>query len=189
MAARKASSKVESGSLKDGEPAYLIVGRLQRPHGVHGEILMQVHTDFPERLKPKTQVYVGDSHEPLTIAATRFHNEGLLIRFEGMRGPDDVGRRRNQWVYVTAADRPKLPQGRFYHHELIGFAVVNEDGEPIGTLADILQTGANDVYAVKRLDASEILLPAIPSVIRDIEPARRQIRVHLLPGLLDESED
>jgi 16S rRNA processing protein RimM len=82
-----------------------------------------------------------------------------------------------------------LPQGRFYHHELIGFAVVNEDGEPIGTLADILQTGANDVYAVKRLDASEILLPAIPSVIRDIEPARRQIRVHLLPGLLDESED
>jgi 16S rRNA processing protein RimM len=168
---------------------YLIVGRLRRPHGVHGEILMQIHTDFPERLKPKTRVYVGDSHEPMTIAGARFHNEGLLIKFEGLHGPEDAGRHRNQWVYVTAADRPKLPPGQFYHHELIGFAIVDEDGKTIGALADILQTGANDVYAVRRPDASEILLPAIPSVILDIEPTRRQIRVHLLPGLLDESED
>ena len=168
---------------------YLIVGRLQRAHGVHGEMLMQLHTDFPERLRPKTRVYVGDSRQPMTITGTRFHKDGLLVKFEGLRRPEDAGRHRNQWVYVTAADRPKLPPGQFYHHELIGFAVVDEQDEPIGTLADILQTGANDVYAVRRSDSSELLLPAIPSVVLDIEPARRQIRVHLLPGLLDESED
>lgn len=182
-------SKVKSGSPSTGEPVYLIVGRLRRPHGVRGEMLMQVHTDFPERLKAHTRVYVGEAHEPMIIAGVRLHHEGLLIRFEGLRGPEEAGRHRNQWVYVTAEDRPKLPQGQFYHHELIGFAVVGEDDRPIGTLTEIMQTGANDVYAVTRPDASEMLLPVIPSVVLDIEPARRQIRVRLIPGLLDESED
>ncbi len=189
MAPRKALSRAESGSPSKGEPVYLIVGRLQRPHGVGGELLMQVHTDFPERLKPDTRVYVGDSHEPMTVAGVRSHNQGLLIKFKGLRGPEDAGRYRNRWVYVTAADRPKLPKGQFYHHELIGFAVVDEEEKPVGTLADIIQTGANDVYSVTRPDAGEILLPVIPSVVLDIDAARRRIRVRLIPGLLDESEE
>ncbi len=189
MAARKISSNVGSGSPSAGEPEYLVVGSLRRSHGVHGEMVMEVITDFPERLKPNTKVYLGDSHQPMILESVRIHNEGLLVKFKGVDTPEDAGRCRNQLVYVTAADRPKLSKGQYYHHELIGFAIVDEHDESIGTLSDIMQTGANDVYVVTRLDKSELLLPVISSVVLDIEADRRLIRVRLIPGLLDESED
>ena len=107
----------------------------------------------------------------------------------GVDTPEDAARYRNQLVYVTAADRPPLPKGQFYVHELIGFDVMDEEESLIGKLTEILQTGANDVYVVTRPDASEVLLPVIPSVVLNIDADRRQIRVQLIPGLLDESDD
>jgi 16S rRNA processing protein RimM len=189
MTTKKASKNKVSGSPPPGEPEYLVVGSLRRPHGLHGEMVMEVLTDFPERLKPGAQVYLGDAHRSMTIAGARFHNEGLLVKFEGIELPEEAGRYRNQLVYVTRADRPPLPTGHFYHHELIGFAILHEDGRPLGTLTGILQTGANDVYVVARPDASEVLLPNIPSVILAVDADRRLMRVRLIPGLLDESED
>ena len=177
-----------SGSPTKGEPDYLIVGYLRRAHGVRGEMVMEIHTDFPERLKSKAKVFVGKNYQPMTIATTRNHSEGLLIKLKGIDTPEDAARYRNQLVYVTAADRPPLPKGQFYVHELIGFEVVNEEGL-IGKLTEILQTGANDAYVVTRPDASEVLLPVIPSVVLGIEADRRLIRVHLIPGLLDESDE
>ncbi len=187
MPARKTSNNAGSGSPSAGEPEYLVVGFLRRAHGVRGEMVMEVHTDFPERLKAKTKVFVGDKRQPMMIAATRFHQEGLLVKFKDLDKPEDAARYRNQLVYVTAADRPPLPKGQFYHHELIGFDVADEEKGSIGKLTEIMQTGANDVYVVTRPDGSEILLPVIPSVVLDIEADRRLIRVHLLDGLIEES--
>lgn len=189
MATKKTSKKAVSGSPLAGEPEYLVVGSLRRPHGVRGEMVMEIVTDFPERLKANTKVFLGDSYQPMILDGARFHNEGLLIKFRGVDSPEDAGRYRNQLVYIAAVDRPKLPKGQYYHHELIGFTVIDEDDESIGTLSDIMQTGANDVYVVRRPDGREILLPVISSVVLEIETDRRQIRVRLIPGLLDESED
>ncbi len=186
MAARKTSSNAGSGSPSAGEPEYLVVGFLRRAHGVRGEMVMEVHTDFPERLKPKTKVFVGDKHQPMMIDGTRFHQEGLLVKFKDLDKPEDAARYRNQLVYVTAADRPQLPKGQYYHHELIGFDVVDEEDKTVGKLIEIMQTGANDVYVATRPDGTEILLPVIPSVVLDIEADRRLIRVHLLDGLIEE---
>jgi 16S rRNA processing protein RimM len=189
MASKKNSSNKGSGSPTKGGPDYLIVGYLRRAHGVHGEMVMEVQTDFPERLKPKTKVFVGKDYQPMTIATARNHSDGLLIKLNGVDTPEDAARYRNQLVYVTAADRPPLPKGQFYVHELIGFEVVDEKESSIGKLTEIMQTGANDVYVVTLPDASEVLLPVISSVVLDIEAERRQIRVRLIPGLLDESDD
>jgi 16S rRNA processing protein RimM len=186
MIVKKTKSNIDSGSPSTGGPEYLVVGFLRRPHGLHGEIVMEVHTDFPERLKPATPVYIGDSYQKMVIAGTRFHNEGLLIKFEEVESPELAGRYRNQPVFVKTADRPALPEGQYYHHELIGFSVVDEKEESIGTLMDILQTGANDVYVVRRADGREVLLPVISSVILAIESGSHQIRVRPIPGLLDE---
>jgi 16S rRNA processing protein RimM len=188
MAAKKTSGNVGTGSPLTGEPVYLAVGHLRRPHGVHGEMVMEVHTDFPERIKKGAKVFVGESHQAMTIEGARFHNEGMIVKFKDVNTPEDVGRYRNQLVYVSAADRPPLPKGQYYYHELIGFAVVDEEDRAIGTLTEIMQTGANDVYVVTQPDAREILLPAIPSVILDIEADRRLMRVHLLDGLLENDE-
>jgi len=184
MASQEETAMVGTGSPPVGEPEYLVVGFLRRPHGVRGEILMDVHTDFPERLKTGMTVFIGDDYKPMIIASRRVHGEGMLIRFRGVRTPEDAGIYRNNWMFVPTANRPELPDGEYYHHQLIGLGVVTDEGFGLGTLVDILETGANDVYVVRDENGKEILLPAIPPVILDIQLADRQMRVHLLDGLI-----
>lgn len=165
-----------------GEPLYLSVGFLRRPHGVKGEIVMDLHTDFPERMKKGRKLFVGDDHKPMTLTNVRPHQAGLLVKFKDVDTPEDAGLYRNQWVYVQTKDVP-LPEGQHYKHELLGLKVIGEDGNPLGELVEILETGANDVYVVRDDSGKEILLPNIPSVILDLDLGTRTMRVHLLEGL------
>jgi 16S rRNA processing protein RimM len=172
-----------TGSPPVGEPEFLVVGKLRHPHGVRGEMLLEVITDFPERLACGVSVYVGEQRQRLRIRSRRTHGKGLLLAFEGYDTPEAVGALRNALVYVTAADRPPLPEGEYYHHQLLGLRVVSDEGQEMGTVHEILSTAANDVYVV-RGEGGEILLPAIQSVIQEIDLENRLIRVHLLPGLI-----
>src|SRR5512140_2993402 len=101
MAGRKRTESAGSGSPSTGEPEYLVVGSLRRPHGVHGEMVMEVLTDFPERLKAGAKLFVGPSHEPIELENARTHNEGLLVKFGGIDTPEEAGRHTNQLLYVT----------------------------------------------------------------------------------------
>ena len=173
----------KQGSPK-GESVYLAIGFLRRPHGVSGEIIMDLHTDFPERIKAGRKVYVGEKYETLIIDSARAHGNGMLIRLNGCDTPETAGRFRNQWVYVKSTEVPALPAGKVYKHELIGLTVTTDSGETLGVLNEILETGANDVYVVKNESGAEILLPAIPDVILGIDMDERVIRVHLMDGLV-----
>ncbi len=175
-----------AGSPGGGEPAFIAVGKLRRPHGLRGEILMDVLTDFPERLKPGAVLYVGPEYQPVHLKKYRWHRQALLATFEGYEDPESAGVFRNQIVYVKTAECPPLPEGDYYHHQLLGLGVVSEAGEVLGTVTQILETGANDVLVVRPPSGSEILLPLIDSVVLDIDLEAGQMRVHLLPGLLDE---
>lgn len=185
MVLKRTTTKTGSGSPPIGEPEYLVVGFLRRPHGLKGEIVMDVHSDFPERLKTGLTLYVGEDYAPMTLASRRPHQDGLLVRFRGVKTPEEAGYYRNTWVYVPSADRPPLPPGEYYHHQLLGIAVITDEGQNLGVLTDILETGANDVYVVQGVDGREILLPAIPAVIIDIQVADRIMRVHPLDGLIE----
>jgi len=167
-----------------GEPLYLSVGFLRRPHGLQGEIIMDLHTDFPERMQVGRKLFVGDDHKPMTLEAVRVHAKGLLVKFKDVETTEAAGVFRNQWVFIKAKDAPPLPDGKIYQYKLIGFKVVDENDNLLGTLAEILETGANDVYIVKDDSGKELLLPAIPSVILDLDAGRRLIRVHVLDGLI-----
>jgi len=171
-----------AGSPK-GEPLYLSIGFLRRPHGLRGEIIMDLHTDFPERMKRGRKLFVGDEHKPLTLESVREHGKGLLVKFKDIDTTESAGMFRNQWVFIKAKDAPPLPAGQIYQYVLIGFKVVDENGNPLGELVEILETGANDVYIVRDDSGKEILLPAIPSVILDLDAGARLMRVHLLEGL------
>ncbi len=187
MPPRKNAKSVDSGSPPRGEPEYLVVGSLRRAHGVRGDMVMEVLTDFPERLKPGTAVFVGPGHVRVEIERVGTHSEGMLIKFAGVESPEATERYRNKTVYVTTADRPRLPKGQYYEHQVLGFAVVEEEtGETIGVLSEIMRTGATDIYIVERRDGSEVLLPVIPSVVLALDADRRMIRVHLLPGLIED---
>lgn len=170
---------MEMGSPLEGGPAFIAVGRLRRPHGVRGEIMMEVLTDFPERLRSGKRVFVGEEHQPMTIARVRPHQNILLVSFRGIDTPEAVAAFRNQYVYVHKSDLPKLPEGEYYHHELLGLSLVDESGRPLGVLEEILETGANDVYLARTPEGKELLIPAIPDVILDINLPARQIRIRL----------
>ena len=171
-----------TGSPK-GEPLYLSLGFLRRPHGVKGEIIMDLHTDFPERLRKGRKLFIGDDHRPMSLEGIRPHGQGALVKFKNVDTPESAGEFRNQWVYAAVKDLPPLEEGQHYQHELLNFNVVNEDGSLLGMLAEIIETGANDVYVVRDDAGKELLLPNIPSVILDLDVGRGLLKVHLLDGL------
>ncbi|MCC6986283.1 MAG: 16S rRNA processing protein RimM [Anaerolineales bacterium] len=173
----------EQGSPK-GESVYLAIGFLRRPHGVSGEMIMDLHTDFPERIKAGRKVYVGEKRETLVFESARPHGKGMLARLRGCDSPESAGRYRNQWVYVKSTEVPTLPEGQVYKHELIGLTVTADTGETLGVLAEILETGANDVYVVKKEGGGELLLPAIADVILETDMNERVMKVHLIDGLV-----
>src|SRR5919108_3228759 len=115
-----ADRKNASGS-PDGEPVYLVVGFLRRAHGVHGEMIMNLHTDFPDRFRSGRKLFIGEEHKPITLASARPHAKGMLVRLKGVETPEDAALYRNQWVYVKPSDVPPLPEGQIYQHELFGF--------------------------------------------------------------------
>src|SRR5690349_14719046 len=178
MAAEK-----KTGSPK-GESIYLAIGYLRRPHGVSGEIIMDLHTDFPDRVKSGRKIYIGEKHEAATFDTVRIHGDSMLISMKGYDTPEAVGRFRNQWVYVKAKEIPPLPEGQHYQYEYIDLDVVDDNGNSLGKIAEILETGANDVYVVRSEDGKEILLPAIPSVVLEVDMEARRMKVHLLEGLI-----
>ena len=175
-----------AGSPLPGEPAFLAVGRLRHPHGIKGEILMEVITDFPERLEPGMQLFLEGDVAPLKLIKRRHHSAGLLMTFEGYSTPEQVGELRNQVLYVRADDRPPLPEGEYYHHQLIHLQVITDEGEHLGTVAEILETGASDVLVVSPDSGPEILIPVADAFIRKINLDRGEITVHLIPGILTE---
>ncbi len=173
-----------TGSLADGEPVFLVIGVLGRPHGVRGEIQLNILTDFPERIVAGKTLFLGDEYRPLRISSVRGHGDKYLLAFKEYSDRDAVGLLRNQTVFVKAAEIPELPEGEYYHHELLGLAVWSDAGEKLGLVTDILETGANEVFVVLREDGKELLLPSIDDVILEIDPAQGRITVHLLPGLI-----
>jgi 16S rRNA processing protein RimM len=166
-----------TGSPSTGGPVYLAVGFLRRPHGLKGEILMDVLTNFPERLRSGKTVYIGDQHEPARIASIRGHNVEKIVRISGVETPEQAAQFRNKTMFIKADSLPELPEGEYYHHQLIGMNVLDEAGTLLGKLTTILETGANDVYVVKTPEGKELLLPAVEEVVLEISPEQNEMRV------------
>jgi len=172
----------KAGSLKSSEPVFLLVGKLLRTHGLHGELVLHLETDFPERIKPRKVLYCGEAHDKLTVSSLRSHDKYFIIGFKEFSTVDGARRYINQFLYVKTDEIESLPQGQFYFHELIGMDVFEKDSK-IGTVSDMLETGANDVMVVLSAEGKEILLPVIESVILSIDSKTRRVDV-LLPEWL-----
>lgn len=173
----------DPGSSAD-EPVLILMGKLRKPHGIRGEMVLTVLTDFPELLKPGQMVMLGDQQDQLVIRSVRWHRDDLLIAFEDYFDRDEIGVYRNTLLFMEEEDFPELPEDEFYIHDLVGLRVKTDEGQLLGTLKEILITGANDVYLVQQGEDREILLPATDQVILDIDLEEEVITVHLLPGLL-----
>ncbi|MCK5314858.1 MAG: 16S rRNA processing protein RimM [Anaerolineales bacterium] len=183
---RLLSSEQPAGSPPLGEPAFLVIGRLRRPFGLQGEMLMEVLTDFPERLQVGMTVYVGDHYLPVKIIGIRGHMKALLVSLDEYNDREKAGELRNQVVTIPRSSIPPLPDGEFYHHQVIGLHVIDETNRPLGQVTDILETGANDVLIVHAENGRELLIPVIDAVVLDIDLKSSTIKIHPLPGLIPE---
>ena len=169
-----------TGSPQQGEPLFLLIGRLGKAHGLNGEIIFYIITDFPDRLKVGNKVFIGDNHLGLEISSIRNHGKGLILKFNDITTIEKVEKFRNSNVYITNRDLPILPEGEYYHHQLLGLRVVNDKGIELGNLLEIMETGANDVYIIKSEDGREELVPAIKNNIINVDLEKKLMVVKTL---------
>ena len=161
---------------------FLAVGRVLRPHGVRGELLLSTLTDYPEHLSKQTVIYLGEPPQAHPLAGVRIHRSQLIIRLADCHDRVGADAFRDQIVQIEAQSAAPLPPGLYYHHQLIGLAVFSDQGEHLGELTEVLETGANDVYVVTG-PQGELLLPVIADVIRSVDLDSHRLTVHLLEGL------
>lgn len=183
-------ARQDGGEDKSLEPAFLVIGRLIKPHGIRGEMRAAVHTQLPERFTWLEDVYLA--REPsdtapkrIAVRSVRFHKGNALLRLGDYDTRDELEVLRGMWVLVPIEDAIPLDEGEHFHHELQDLQVFTEDGESLGTLVEILETGANEVFIVKGA-RGEVLLPNIEEVVLKVDLEAGSMIVHLLPGLLDD---
>ncbi|HEY9076912.1 MAG TPA: ribosome maturation factor RimM [Anaerolineaceae bacterium] len=178
MTSKSSDQDQNTGSFLPGEPVFLLVGKIRRPHGVQGEVLMELHTDFPERLRRGKLVYCGERHTPLQIESIRPVDQGVLVSFKEYSNPEEAGVLRNQRIYIQAKELPQLPEGEYYHHDLLGMNVVTTEGVLLGILEEIIETGANDVYLVRSGNGTEILIPAVEIYVKEVDLEQKRMVVN-----------
>jgi 16S rRNA processing protein RimM len=173
------------------QPPFLLLGRVMRPHGIRGEVSIEVLTAYPERIVPDMRVYLGNDPKDASSAASyrvehaRKHQRHLLLQLEGIADRSAAELMRSQYVMVPLEDAVPLDEGEFYLFQVIGVAVYTDEDEHLGEVVDVIETGANDVYVV-RGPRGEVLLPAIDDCVLDIDIDAGKMTVHLLDGLLSD---
>lgn len=173
---------------KRKHPEYLILGEILRPHGVRGEIRMRIITDYPERLHELKTLYLGKStddpnKESITLKSVRFHKEYALLTIQGISDRSKADTLRGKTVMIGIEDAVPLEEGEYYLFELIGLTVI-ADGENIGDIKEVLQTGANDVYIVDGPRYGELLIPAHDETIIELDFENEIVTMTLPEGLL-----
>lgn len=166
----------------------MAVGLITTAHGLRGEVKVELHTDFPDRFAPGIEVYLGEELEKATISAARPHQGQVLLQFQGHEDREAADALRGLWVFIPEDEAVELEEDTFFVHDIIGLAVQTADGRLLGTVAEVLFTGANEVYVIATPDepSREILLPAIADVVKEVDLEQGILTVELLPGLLDE---
>ena len=168
---------------------FLQVGVITATHGIHGEVKVFPTTDDPKRFKKLKKVLLDTGREKLEleVEGVKFFKNMVIVKFKGIDNINDVEKYRKKSLYVTRENAVKLKKNEYFIADLIGLSVIREDnGEVLGELTDVLQTGANDVYEVKMEDGKEVLLPAIRECIKNVDLQKGEITVHVMKGLLDE---
>ena len=166
----------------------LVVGRIGRPHGVRGEVTVEVHTDDPgERFVPGAVLTTDPAGRgPLTIARARRHGDRLLVAFDGVTDRDAAEDLRGTYLVIDSADLPALDDpDEFHDHELIGLAVLTADGARVGVVDDVTHLG-QDVLVVRRDDGGEALVPFVREIVPDVDVTAGRLVITPPPGLVDE---
>ena len=164
----------------DPPPGFVHVGVVAGAHGSGGALRVLPDTDNPKRYAPGGELSIGG--RTYRIAAAAPLKSAYAVRLDGLDDAQSAAALAGEAVLASAATAPPLPEGAYYHYQLIGLAVAGADGAPLGVLTEVLRTGANDVYVVLS-EGAELLVPAVADVIRAVDTERGVMTVVLPDGL------
>lgn len=167
----------------------LVVGRIGRPHGIRGEVTVEVRTDDPDqRFAPGSRLGTDPAAAgPLVVRRSRWHKGVLLVGFEGVDDRNAAEALRGTLLLIDSAELPPLTDpDEFHDHELVGLTVVTVAGEPVGEVVDVLHHG-QDLLVVQR-EKTEVLVPFVKALVPEVDLAAGRLVVDAPPGLLDPDE-
>ena len=166
---------------------FLRVGVISSTHGIRGEVKVYPTTDDPERFLELDEVILdtGREHKILEIEGVKFFKNQVILKFKGYDNINDIEKYLKKDLLVDREHAVELGENENFIADLIDMEVVTDEGKVLGTLTDVIETGANDVYAVKTPEGKEILLPAIRDCILDVDVDEKRMTVHVMQGLLD----
>ena len=149
----------------------LQVGVITTTHGVRGEVKVFPTTDDPARFKKLKNVVLDTGKElvDLEVAGVKFFKNMVIVKFKGIDNINDVEKYRKKSLYVTRENAVKLKKNEYFIADLIGLQAESDEGEDLGELSDVLQTGANDVYVLSKEGTDDILLPAIRECVKEVD--------------------
>ena len=165
----------------------LRVGVISSTHGVRGEVKVYPTTDDVNRFKKLKNVVLdtGKEHLKLEVSGVKFFKNQVILKFKGIDNINDIEKYKGKYLLVNREDAVALEENENYVADLIDLKVVTDEGQVLGVLTEVMETGANDVYVVETEDGKELLLPAIRDCILDVDLETEVMTVHILPGLLD----
>ena len=165
----------------------LQVGIITSTHGIRGEVKVYPTTDDPRRFRRLKEVVLDTGREKLNleIEGVKFFKQFVILKFKGLDNINDIEKYRQKSLYVTRKNAVRLQRDEYFIADLIGLKVQDEDGTELGTVKDVIETGANDVYEVEMADGRSLLLPAIKQCIMNVDVENGMMQVHVLEGLLD----
>lgn len=165
----------------------LKVGVITSTHGIRGEVKVFPTTDDAKRFKKLKNVILDNGKEKIDmeIASVRFFKNMVILKFKGIDDINDVEKYKKAELYVTRENAVPLKKDEYFIADLIGVEVTSDEGEALGVIDDVLQTGANDVYVIKKAGCQDLLVPAIKACIKEVDIENQKMIVHLLAGLRD----
>lgn len=165
----------------------LRVGVITSTHGIRGEVKVFPTTDDPQRFKKlkKCIVCLRRENIDLEVASVKFFKQYVILKFKGYDSINDIEQFVKSDLMVTRENAVKCEPGEYFICDLIGLKVITDEGAELGTLTDVLETGANNVYEVTTENNKKVLIPVIEQCILSHDMEQRTVTVHLLPGLLD----
>jgi 16S rRNA processing protein RimM len=171
---------------KQIETEWATIGKVVALFGIRGELKVLLLTDIPNRFAGLGAVYAGPDHTRRLIQSVRpYKGEMIVLKLEGIDDANTAESLRDQNLAIPVSELAQLPPDSYYQHDILGLMVITLDGQKLGSIVDIIVTGSNDVYVIKVPNGSQVLIPAIKDVIKQIDLIRRTMYIDPLPGLLD----
>lgn len=160
----------------------VVVGRITRAHGVTGEVAVLVISEVPGRFDDGATVWLEDGRT-LTVESSRPHKDRLLVRFRGVEDRAQAEALQKALLVVPESSSPELPEGSWWDHRIVGCALETDTGRALGTVRDVIHTGANDVWSAVDDDGTETLVPVLQEVVLDVDLDAKRIVVREISGL------